>query len=239
MAIMEDKSVHYVIRYADVLIRWTYEHIIYSRRQAIYNIKQFCEDYTTPEEFRTRIDNFLAINESSIRIDYIVSGDADWPEWFELLYKPADEEDKQRVYLSAEEFAQLRDSAARYRESYDRCTGLNLIYVLAGALSGRFNTTIDSEIFAAALADIYSNPKTAGSGKTILQNIVDTIYAYKDFMGDEVISSFTEVIIKEFPDLAWRVNELYEDSYSSFWLLNGMTKEIKTSIGGAKWLTKH
>ena len=239
MAIMEDKSVHYVIRYADVLIRWTYEHIIYSRRQAIYNIKQFCEDYTTPEEFRTRIDNFLAINESSIRIDYIVSGDADWPEWFELLYKPATEEDKQRVYLSAEEFAQLRDVAARYRESYDRCTGLNLIYVLSGALSGRFNTTIDSEIFSAAVADIYNNPKTAESGETILQNIVDTIYANKDFVGDEVISSFTEVIIRKFPDLAWRVNELYEDSYSSFWLLNGMTKEIKTSIGGAKWLTKH
>jgi ATP-dependent DNA helicase RecQ len=236
LAIMNDASKRYVIRYAEVLIRWTYANIIYSRRQAIYHIKQFCEDFTTQEEFRTRIDNFLAINESSIRIDYIVSGDADWHEWFELLYKPVAEPESHREYLSAEEFTQLRDIAARYLESYNRCTGLNLVYVLAGALSENFNTIVDQEIFQIALDDIYSNPKTSESGEIILQNILDVLSAHKNSIDDEVMSSFAKVIIEKFPDMAWKINELYGDSFSTLRLLSDMTKEI---IGGAKCLTKY
>ena len=235
LAIMNDASKRYVIRYAEVLIRWTYANIIYSRRQAIYHIKQFCEDFTTQEEFRTRIDNFLAINESSIRIDYIVSGDADWHEWFELLYKPVTEPESHREYLSAEEFTQLRDIAARYLESYNRCTGLNLVYVLADALSGNFNIIVDQEIFQIALDDIYSNPKTSESGEIILQNILDVLSAHKSSIDDEIMSSFAKVIIEKFPDMAWRINELYGDSFSTLQLLSDMTKEI---IGGAKCLTR-
>ncbi len=236
LAIMNDTSKRYVIRYAEVLIRWTYANIIYSRRQAIYHIKQFCEDFTTPEEFRTHIDNFLAINESSIRIEYIVSGDADWSEWFELLHKPVTEPESNKEYLSAEEFTQLRDNAARYLESYNRCTGLNLVYVLADALSGNFNTIVDQEIFSIALDDIYSNPKTSESGEIILQNILDVLSAHKNSIDDEVMSSFAKVIIEKFPDMAWKINELYGDSFSTLRLISDMTKEI---IGGAKCLTKY
>ncbi len=238
LAIMNNKSRFYVGRYAEVLIKWTYKHIVYSRRQAIYNIKRFCDDYTTPEEFREHMDNFLAINDFSARIDYIVSGNADWPEWFESLHKTEREPEIRKTALSAEEFAKLRDTAARYRESYDRCTGLNLIYVLAGAVLGKSDLIVEQEIFAAALDDIYRNPETAKDGDTILQSIVDTLFSHKDAIGDEVMSGFTKAIIEKFPDWAWKLNEFYEDSYSTFWLLSNMTNRIKTSLGGAKWLAR-
>ena len=242
ITIMGDKTRHYIVRYSDVLIRWTYDHIIYSRRQAIYHIKQFCEEFTTPEEFRARVDNFLAINETSVRLDYIVSGDADWPEWFdELSYYVADPEDPaKRKERTVGDYAALRDQVSRYRESYSRITGLNLIYVLSGALSGRFNSIVDTDVFQDVIADICGNQKIKEEDKKeILKKTVDILSERKDSIGDEVLGCFSKVLIEQFPNQARELNERFQDSYSTAYLLRIMTKEIKTSIGGAKWLMKH
>lgn len=106
--------------YFMVLLDWTYDTIVYCRRQAIKTIYERCENFTTSEEFKNEIDNYFKYDNTTVIFDNIAFNKTDYHEWFKLFYL-------EHNFIQKKEFIELRGTIARYLESSKNNVGLNLI----------------------------------------------------------------------------------------------------------------
>jgi len=106
--------------YFMTLIDWTYDTIIYNRRQAIKTIYERCEKFTTSEAFKQEIDNYFRDTGKSVVFDNIAFNKTNPKEWFDIFYTDD-------LFISLNQINELRGSITRYLESSKNNVGLNVI----------------------------------------------------------------------------------------------------------------
>lgn len=216
-----------ILFYAEILIRWNYEHIVFSRRYATERIRSLCNNYTDPKSFRERIDGFLRISEQSVMLDGILDNQQDYRLWFRAFYETDLSEDWQVSdrFLNAEGIQQLRLSAAQYTVSYHNATGLNLIYVLSGAFSGLADMGIESELLDECFTKI--NEKTPEDREKIWSGLETLLEHYGDTLSDDLRDALGRSFVKGYPEKSRRIHELLGDRYSLAYLIMEATHKIQ------------
>ena len=218
-------------RYSKALISWTYDHIIYSRRRMIYNIKNYCETYIDPESFKKRIDDFLKISDSTILLDSIVDDPDKWEDWFNVFVeRDYNEGDIKEIELNISGFESLREATARYIETYENITGLNLIYALSGAVCGRYSIGNDTGFFESCIEDLET--KYNSSKSAIIERITDFISKHESQISRDVTEDLLGCIVKHFPEYADSFYQKYMDSYSLAVIIAVANNQIKKSLRG-------
>ncbi len=227
--ILDNTEKTYLKRYSEALITWTYDNIIYSRRRMIQNIKEYCKDYTDPITFRKRIDDFLRISDKSIQLDSIVENYSSWDMWFDVFHENINNKGTLTVRgLTVEGYAALREATARYLESYKNITGLNIIYVLSGALCGRYNLELDTYMMDSCIEDI--NEKYPDYSTEIIEKLISFIYEHKIQIGETVLQELIGCVTRYNRKLAERLYDLFEDDYSLAIIIANLTSEINKAM---------
>lgn len=102
------------------LLQWTWDNIVYTRRQSIKTLSDWCLDFKNSEEFKARIDTYFKFTETTFIIQHIAENPKEFEKWFKLFYN-------NNEVLSKKEIETLKDSLSRFLESYRSNVGLNLI----------------------------------------------------------------------------------------------------------------
>lgn len=108
-----DKSIWY-------LLQWTWDNIVYTRRQSIKTLSDWCSEFDNSEAFKVRIDTYFKFTETTFIIQHIAENPKEFEKWFELFYN------KGKI-INKKELETLKDSLSRFLESYRSNIGLNLI----------------------------------------------------------------------------------------------------------------
>jgi ATP-dependent DNA helicase RecQ len=123
-----DKSIWY-------LLTWIFEHIVYSRKQSLKTVSQWCLEYTTSEEFKKRIDSYFTFNDTTYVLQYIADHPLDVKRWFEVFYN------NKRI-ITEVEIKKMKDRISRFLESYNNNAGLNFV---SGFVRLRLNEYADTD----------------------------------------------------------------------------------------------
>lgn len=124
------------------LLKWSYENISYSRRQSLKNLVDYCDQFENSEAFKRRIDNYFQFTETTFVYQHVGEHPLDYNKWFQTFYlddnipNPTQlPEERGKVFIPSIkdedtrrlELERLRDSVARFLESYRENVGLNFI----------------------------------------------------------------------------------------------------------------
>ncbi len=230
--ILSESEPSYILRYAKALLSWTYDHIIYSRREATHNILKFCKNYKDPESFRKMIDDFLRISEQSILLNDLVENEANWPGmWFNCFFTEVKREDGSSVTerLDRDGVSALYASAARYRESYQDLIGLNLVYCLAAAFSGnQFSENDELLILRTTFQEIKKD--YSESAEDVFRKVLDLTSFYQSNMQAGALNTLAKFYASSFPEYCKAQYAVLKDPYSMSVLLRSLTGDITDSI---------
>lgn len=111
------------------LVNWIYSHIVYSRKQSLKTLIDFCDEYTDSESFKQRIDNYFTFTETTFIIQYITEHPYEYEKWIDVFYNVDTSEGNvsAKTYKGDVEINKMRDSISRFLESYENNVGLNFI----------------------------------------------------------------------------------------------------------------
>ncbi len=215
-----------VLYYAEKLIAWTYDHIIYSRRQATYNILNFCRNYKDPESFRRQIDNFLRISEETIVLNGILENKDLWILWFQIFYTENTDEqwNKSKEFLDLNGIEQLRLSSARYRESFQDVVGLNLVYTVSGAISGLADLRTEYTLLDDCMREIET--RFSADRDAIWSELLTVLSHYKSNISDDDRAILGKCLVNAYPERAREVYTCLEDPGSLSIIINEATVQI-------------
>ena len=135
-----EKSVWY-------LLNWTFEYIVYSRKQSLKTLTEWCNEFINneqfnSEEFKTRIDNYFIFSDITFILQDIGENPLKYQNWFETFYYYEESNliangirDEKKIYIpdiinlneKKIKFERLRDNISRFLESYRNNLGLNFI----------------------------------------------------------------------------------------------------------------
>lgn len=237
-SIIEDygnnRSETYIRRYAEALILWTYNELIYSRRRMIQTIREYCKNFTTPEEFKRRITNFLKITDQSVVLDGIAEETVNWTEWFDIFYErqyndknELIEEKRPKSQYGIEE---IREACARYLESYRNSVGLNLIYILSGALTQRYDLVLDEDLLKVTLNLLDEKYKT--SETEIVLKLIDFLKENKSIISQGVLDSIISCLLNKNRQLARKIYGIFDDRVSLTYIVSEATISICKAMEG-------
>lgn len=70
-----------------ILIHWTYDNIVYNRRQSIKNVMELCENFKDSESFREELEKYFKFTETKYILDYIAHNPENYKNWFQVFYE--------------------------------------------------------------------------------------------------------------------------------------------------------
>lgn len=146
------------------LLQWTFDNIIYSRKQTLKTLAEWCNDFEEigNEAFKQRIDNYFRFTDTVFLFQFIAENPAVFAKWFEVFYRvdrDIEQQEEAKTYIPTisnpparqAEFERLRDSLSRFLESYRNSTGLNLISGLIRLYLNDYENTDGRPRFESAL----------------------------------------------------------------------------------------
>jgi hypothetical protein len=121
-----------------VFCYWCYRQYTYARLQSLKTVFDLCQKY--PEiggvKFRAELENYFAINSSSIRLrQFLERGFDSIDEWSSLLKAPDSDRDPVR---EASYFLKLRAMISRLLESYESNAALDFISAAVRLRTGEY-----------------------------------------------------------------------------------------------------
>ena len=229
--ILENVQEDYIERYARALITWTYDHILYYRRESIKDMLDYCREYKDPISFRKRIDAYLRIPEQSIILDGIVIKPMNWHLWFQLFLKSKQNErhETEETPLDNNELGDLNESLRQYRRSYQNNIGLDLIFVLSGAFNSRMDSYAEI-IMENALCSIVSGDYKELNAEAIFSEIINWTKHYCDNIQRETIERLARQLVKHYPHKAREIYTQFHDRASLAVLLRARTRKIQAAM---------
>ena len=218
-----------ILFYAEILIRWNYDHIVVSRRHATDRIRVLCNNYQDERSFREQIDGFLRLSEQTVLLDGILDKQQDYRLWFQAFHQ-IEQGDDHRVsdlFLDEDGIRQLRLSTAQYTVSYHHATGLNLIYVLSGAFSGMADMSTEAEQLDECFDKI--GERSAEDREQIWNSLESLLKHYGSNMSEEMRDAIGRSFVRGYPEKSRRIQELIGDRYSLAYLIREATRRIQTA----------
>lgn len=191
-----DKSIWY-------LLEWTWENILYTRRQSIKTLSDWCTEFNDSETFKARIDSYFKFTETTFIIQHIAENPKDFERWFELFYK------KEKVQSDIE-IKNLKDSLSRFLESYRSNVGLNLISGFIRLFLNEYEDTDGKPRLENAISqfkDLFSNK--------VQDIIIDKITDLGLYLSEENKYNLAKSITKFYPEKL----EFLADKFDLIYLL--------------------
>ncbi|MCW3463484.1 DEAD/DEAH box helicase [Chitinophaga nivalis] len=170
------------------LLQWTWDNIVYKRRQSIKTLSDWCLDFRNSEFFKQRIDTYFQFTETTFILQHIAEHPKEYAQWFELFYH------HERL-IDAETAARLRDGLSRFLESYRSNVGLNVISGLVRLLLQEFDDTDGRPRLENALAQF---PALFTTGEQ--QQILARIIALGCLLPEESRYTLAETLVPFYPD---------------------------------------
>ncbi len=220
--IINDNTLKPYVRYMKALLQWSYDNIVYSRRQSINNIRVLCESNMDSDQIKLYVDQYFKFSETTIFLDNIVAKPNDYSTWFDILYTKNTKEDFHIVFdaITKEKAEEILISLQRYLESYRYNTGLNFVY---GFLRIKCNQFYGSDA-PDRLNDAFNT--IDGFDVQKQEQIFAKCLEFGSTMEDESRIILGEYLANRYPDMAKRIYMELQDYGSLSVALSGMAERV-------------
>lgn len=191
------------------LLQWTFDNIIYNRKQTLKTLTDWCNDFETigNKAFKQRIDNYFRFTDTVFLFQFIAENPAEFSKWIEVFYRiDRDIEKKElKIFIPTikniparqAEFERLRDSLSRFLESYRNSIGLNLISGLIRLFLNDYENPDGRLRFESALSTIQTD-----FAPTAQQFIIKDLIKLALHMEEAAQETFYSSMVKCYPDIA-------------------------------------
>lgn len=181
----------------DVLLKWTNDNIVFSRRRAIGNMLDLCtetaEGKITEQRLHEYLNSYFRLDtESNDQLDAIVRDSTHIETWIRLFttYELTDDPAVQNEVLKDEkEIESIAALCDRYRESFHANIGLEWATMVAKLLSGSFSESdVDGQFsFVSSEISEYEELDSDGLFVKTLALLADASNDSKDAFGAAVV----------------------------------------------------
>lgn len=221
-----DNTLSEYAKYMKILLMWSNDNIVYQRRQAIKNMMDLCDHFTTGEEMARFIDNYFAFTDRTIVLDNIAYQPSAYLNWFTVFYDISLGEDLIPIkrICNTDELEAIYASTQRYLESYRYNTGLNYINGILRILLRKDEHEGDLSRFEDALSEILTFP--ASNQEDIIQ---ETIHLAQNSDND-IKAKLGMYLSRYYPNFAKMIYLQLQDPVSLLISIQPMVKELKTAL---------
>jgi ATP-dependent DNA helicase RecQ len=218
-----------VDKYIFLLLQWTYDNFAYNRRQQLKNIYEytcaFADGELTHKEFKTRLENYFKISQTSDSFQNIVKDkEKNVKEWFNVFYQI--KQKKQTTdFITLEEQKEKRDNLSRFLESSQQDTGLDMISGLIRLLLDDYDNADGRDRLESSLNAVkdYSDSK-----QDFIINEIIKIGMHCDEKNKSLLSESLHNIVNDSKEFLFKLSLELEDSFSICKLLTDINKKLTT-----------
>jgi len=229
--ILNDESLKNHTRYMKLLIKWSYDNIVYNRRQTIKNMMYLCDTYTDSNSFKEYIDNYFRFSETTIFLDNIAYKPDNHDTWFDVFYndEKINEYQTQMIPITQEGSRALQASLQRYLESYRYNTGLNFVSGIVGLLCNKFSNKGDLD----RLSDAFNVIENYNTEKK--DDIIERTLDVLKNASTESRNIFGNFLMKRYPEKAKQAYKALQDESSLKVSLKQSKQRLQKFKGIIKW----
>jgi ATP-dependent DNA helicase RecQ len=214
----------------DVLLVWTSDNIVFSRRRAIGNMLDLCTDMTdgrlSEQGLRDYFNSYFRLDtESNDQLDAIVRDSTNINTWLRLFttYELTDDPTVQRDVLKDEkEIAAIAALCDRYRESFHANIGLEWATLVAKLLSETFSDKdVDSQFsFVSSEIGEYADLDA--------DELFENTLAFLGSASDDAKDAFGAAVVKHVPRRALQTYRTINDVVTLTYLVGEADKRLKS-----------
>lgn len=231
--ILHNENLKEYTRYMKMLLQWSYDNIVYSRKQAIKNMIDVCDTIDDSDSFQAYIDNYFKFSDVTILLDNVVYHPNDFYIWFEVFYTYRKSEDMraERIMITKPGAEALLVSLQRYLESYQFNTGLNFISAVLRLICNKFDNSegIDRLTDAFNVIDGWDFAE-----RDSIVNQLLLLHEVIDERNKEILGEF---LIGRYPEKAKMVHEKLHDFASLSVALKQSVIRLQNIKESVKWQT--
>lgn len=224
--INEDENIFFEEKMLKILISWTYDNILYERRQSIKNMMELCDTYTTDSVFKHKIEQYLSYDDCEVLLNVIANNPLEYNNWISFFHK-TDTEDINNIkkeFKGKENLVPQIEKLKRFLESYRFNTGLNYLSGILHLFNGDFENPDGKQRFCDALDSIEKNEILKNHSKEILYETLRIVNEADMTQKNE----FSKFMMERYGDkVKYRLYEMLHDEYSLSVLLNECNKRIQ------------
>lgn len=176
-------------RYIWFLLKWTWENIIYNRKQALKTISEWCDDFQDSESFKKRIEAYFQFTETTFVLQHIAENPYDYEQWFTVFYE-------NQQFINKTELLQLKDRISRFLESYRNNMGLNIISGFVRLFLDDFYDADGKQRFENALKNI-RQVFPENEHTLIIEKMLEIVF---NLSNDELKKQFGLSVLQFFPN---------------------------------------
>ena len=211
-----------------VLLEWIYNHFGYYRRQSIKNVYEICEEFAMkgPDAsswFKKELESMFKFSEVSHALDEIAEKPADIEKWFSIFY--ADHDHCSSKIISKDKLHSLKGSLARFLESYQFNTGLNMISGIVRLMLDDFVNPDGKQRMVSAIQHVCNSEEY--NSYAVLGKLLEVGSKLKVSARQELSS----VLLEYFGDNVEEIYEALNDDASLAVILDNAAKRLM-EIGG-------
>lgn len=210
-----------------ILVEWTYENIIYNRRQSIKNIYELCENFTDGETFKNEIEKYFKFTDKSYILDSIAQNPRDYIIWFDIFYNTVSgtyDINKKRRLIDKKEVEDIKGSISRLLESYRYNTGLNFISGIVRLILDDYENQDGKTRLESAFQQIVDYDQESKL------SILDMTLKLKYLFSEKATIELSKLLCEYYPDKVIKIYDEFNDSYSLGITLEDSLNKLK-SIG--------
>lgn len=118
---------------SEIFLTWYSDNILYSRRQALLNVIEACDSFSTNKanEFKEKMEAYFRLDDVADMLGIIADEPENVEEWFNVLNTEK---------ISKTKASNMSMNINRFLESYQNNTGLNYVSGIVNLLDGNFDS---------------------------------------------------------------------------------------------------
>ena len=218
-----------------ILLRWSYDHFVYNRRQSLKTVYEQCIDLSANEidevEFKNRLEGYFKFNESSGLIHRHVENTNNVSDWLSVFYN-----EDQSSLISDADVVTVKEQVSRFLESYKDNIFLDYLSGVCRFISNQFDDSDGERRMSSSLDRLIKRDPAEVS------LIVSETIKLKALFSEEAKIRYSMLIDEKFgsnhQELLEIVNAEFEDPYSYRALINPLVRKIDESnkiFKGIEW----
>ncbi|MGQ9855276.1 MAG: RecQ family ATP-dependent DNA helicase [Fervidobacterium sp.] len=217
-----NNSLHFYDEMFMILVEWIYDNIVYSRRQAIKNILELCENFRDSESFKEELENYFRFTETSYLLDHISHNPTNYKSWFQVFYKPK----ARNELIDKTDAENIKGSLSRLLENYRYNTGLNFVSGMIRLMINDFDNQDGRNRLESALEQIETYDEKVKS-----DIFEETLKLKRLFKNNKSRIELSKVLLYISPNQVERVYKELNDYYSLNLILKKSVGKLRR-IGG-------
>lgn len=194
------------------LLDWIFRHITETRKQSLKNLSELCLKYKDSASFKSSLESYFTITESTYILQHIAAAPYDCKLWFEAFYS-------NKKFITKPEIKRLRDRLSRFLESYHNNAGLNFVSGMVRVLLDDFEDADGRSRLESALQALAEYYKETVADNDFVTGIVQFIADAN--LPEEQRTEICTLIAKYFPALLSK----FADELEMPWLYNDIITE--------------